>query len=148
MKKRAASGLGRNDRETRDRLLQASEQLFAARGFRDVTVRDICRAARANVAAVNYHFGDKLGLYREVLQVAIDAMRETNEAGQRAAEGQPAAEKLRRYIAIFCTACWPGERDDPPADQPRDERSDAGVRRAGRAGRASAPEYLSGWLPR
>ena len=84
MKKRVA-GLGRNDRETRDRLLKASEQLFAARGFRDVTVRDICRAARANVAAVNYHFGDKLGLYREVLQVAIDAMRETNEAGRRAA---------------------------------------------------------------
>lgn len=101
MKKRAASGLVRNDRETRDRLLQASAQLFASRGFRDVTVRDICRAARANVAAVNYHFGDKLGLYREVLQVAIDAMRETNEAGQRAADGQPAAEKLRRYLSVF-----------------------------------------------
>jgi AcrR family transcriptional regulator len=101
VKKRAASGLVRNDRETRDRLLQASAQLFASRGFRDVTVRDICRAARANVAAVNYHFGDKLGLYREVLQVAIDAMRETNEAGRRAAEGQPPAEKLRRYLSVF-----------------------------------------------
>jgi AcrR family transcriptional regulator len=101
VKKRAASGPVRNDRETRDRLLRASEQLFAARGFRDVTVRDICRAARANVAAVNYHFGDKLGLYREVLQVAIDVMRETNEAGQRAADGQPAAEQLRRYLSVF-----------------------------------------------
>lgn len=101
MKKRAASGLGRNDRETRDRLLRASAQLFASRGFRDVTVRDICRAARANVAAVNYHFGDKLGLYRDVLQVAIDAMRETNEAGQRAAEGQPPTEQLRRYLSVF-----------------------------------------------
>jgi AcrR family transcriptional regulator len=101
VKKRAASGQGRNDRETRDRLLQASEQLFAARGFKDVTVRDICRTARANVAAVNYHFGDKLGLYREVLQVAIDAMRETNEAGRRAAEGHQADEKLRRYLSVF-----------------------------------------------
>lgn len=101
MKKRAAPGATRSDRETRDRLLHASEQLFAARGFRDVTVRDIARAARANVAAVNYHFGDKLGLYREVLQVAIDAIRETNEAGRRAAEGHPPAEQLRRYLVVF-----------------------------------------------
>ena len=111
MKKRAVAGVGRNDRETSDRLLQASAQLFAARGFRDVTVRDICRAARANVAAVNYHFGDKLGLYREVLQVAIDAMRETNEAGQRAAEGQPAAEKLRRYLSVFLRRVLNPEND-------------------------------------
>ena len=101
MKKRGAAGATRTDRETRDRLLHASEQLFASRGFKDVTVRDIARAARANVAAVNYHFGDKQGLYREVLQVAIDAIRETNEAGRRAAEGQPPAEQLRRYLSVF-----------------------------------------------
>lgn len=101
MKKRGFPGTARTDRETRERLLHASEQLFAARGFKDVTVRDIARAARANVAAVNYHFGDKLGLYREVLQVAIDAIRETNDAGRRAGEGHPPAEKLRRYLSVF-----------------------------------------------
>jgi AcrR family transcriptional regulator len=101
VRKRPAPGATRTDRETRDRLLHASEQLFATRGFKDVTVRDIARAARANVAAVNYHFGDKMGLYREVLQVAIDAIRETNEAGRRAAEGHPPAEKLRRYLSVF-----------------------------------------------
>src|SRR6516225_8210096 len=65
------------DRETRERVLKAAAQLFADRGFKKVTVRDICRAARANVAAVNYHFGDKGGLYREVLQLAIETMRAT-----------------------------------------------------------------------
>jgi AcrR family transcriptional regulator len=89
------------DTETRDRLLQAGARLFADRGFRKVTVRDICRAARANVAAVNYHFGDKLGLYREVLQSAIDAMRATNDEARQAGAGQRSEEQLRRYIAIF-----------------------------------------------
>jgi len=101
VKKRAVASAGRSDRETRERLLRAAEQLFATRGFKDVTVREICRAARANVAAINYHFGDKMGLYREVLQVAIDAMRETNEAGQRAAAGRPPAEQLQRYLSVF-----------------------------------------------
>jgi AcrR family transcriptional regulator len=89
------------DLETRDRLLKAAERLFAERGFTDVTVRDICRAARANVAAVNYHFGGKAGLYREVLQIAIDAVRSTTDAGRLAGAGQPAEEKLRRFLSVF-----------------------------------------------
>jgi AcrR family transcriptional regulator len=89
------------DTETRERLLKAAERLFADRGFKKVTVRDICRVARANVAAVNYHFGDKLGLYREVMQTAIDGMRGTNDAARQAGEGLPPEAQLRRYIAIF-----------------------------------------------
>jgi len=89
------------DEETRERVLRTAAQLFADRGFKKVTVRDICRGARANVAAVNYHFGDKLGLYREVMQSAIDGMRGTNDAAREAGKGQPPEEQLRRYIAIF-----------------------------------------------
>jgi AcrR family transcriptional regulator len=88
------------DRETRERVLRAAAQLFADRGFKKVTVRDICRAARANVAAVNYHFGDKSGLYREVLQRAIDIVRSTSDAAREAGAGQPAEERLRRYIRV------------------------------------------------
>jgi AcrR family transcriptional regulator len=89
------------DRETRDRLLRAAEQLFAERGFKAVTVREICQAARANVAAVNYHFGDKLGLYREVIQTAIDAMRQATDAARAAGDGKPPDEQLRLYVGIF-----------------------------------------------
>jgi AcrR family transcriptional regulator len=93
------------DRETRERVLRSAAQLFADRGFKKVTVRDICRAARANVAAVNYHFGDKSGLYREVLQRAIDVVRSTNDAARVAGEGRDAAERLRRYIHVsLCRA--------------------------------------------
>jgi AcrR family transcriptional regulator len=86
---------------TRARILAAGERLFAEQGFKRVTVRDLCRAARVNVAAVNYHFGDKLGLYQEILQGAIDAMRATTEAARAAGEGLSAEDRLRRYVAVF-----------------------------------------------
>jgi len=87
-----------DDHETRRRLLETAAELFADRGFEGVTVREICRAARANVAAVNYHYGDKLGLYAEVVQAAIDAMRETGAAAMQA-EGPP-EERLRTFIHV------------------------------------------------
>jgi TetR/AcrR family transcriptional regulator, regulator of cefoperazone and chloramphenicol sensitivity len=91
----------RSDVETRERLLRAAGRLFADRGFKKVTVRDICRDASANIAAINYHFGDKMGLYREVLQGAIDAVQSTTEAARKAGAGCTTEEKLRRFVAVF-----------------------------------------------
>lgn len=54
--------------ETKLKLLEAASEVFVEQGFRNARVRDICRRAGANVASVNYHFGDKTGLYKEVLQ--------------------------------------------------------------------------------
>jgi TetR/AcrR family transcriptional regulator, regulator of cefoperazone and chloramphenicol sensitivity len=48
--------------ETRLQLLEAAGEVFAEVGFRDATVREICRRADANIAAINYHFGDKENL--------------------------------------------------------------------------------------
>src|SRR4051794_36148064 len=53
--------------QTRERLLEAAGQVFAEQGFRRATVRQICKRANANVAAVSYHFGDKLKLYAAVI---------------------------------------------------------------------------------
>src|SRR5437762_5573972 len=100
------------DRETRERLLRTAARLFADRGFKKVTVRDICRTARANVAAVNYHFGDKMGLYREVLQAAIDVLRSTTEAAKEAAEGCRADEKLRGLVHVHLHRMLGADRDD------------------------------------
>ena len=89
------------DARTRARLLKAGLQLFSEKGFRKVTVRDICRAANANVAAVNYYFGGKEGLYREVLQTAVDSVRATTAAARAAGEGCSPEEQLRRFIGVF-----------------------------------------------
>ena len=56
--------------ETRQALLEASGAVFAEQGYRSTTVREICRRARANVAAINYHFGGKERLYLEVIRDA------------------------------------------------------------------------------
>ncbi|HUR33766.1 MAG TPA: CerR family C-terminal domain-containing protein, partial [Vicinamibacterales bacterium] len=89
------------DRETRARLLDEARKLFAAQGFRRVTVREICTAARANVAAINYHFGGKRGLYREVLDAAIAVMQESTERARAAGEGGTSEQKLRAFIRAF-----------------------------------------------
>lgn len=49
------------------RLLDAAEQLFADRGFEAVSVRDVTQLAKANVAAVNYHFGSRDGMIAVVV---------------------------------------------------------------------------------
>jgi TetR/AcrR family transcriptional regulator, regulator of cefoperazone and chloramphenicol sensitivity len=89
------------DQATRQRILEHAAALFADRGFKKVTVREICRAARANVAAVNYHFGDKLGLYRAVVRNAVAAMRETNELSVEAGRGAGPEDQLRAYVRVF-----------------------------------------------
>jgi AcrR family transcriptional regulator len=59
--------------QTRTRLVDAAGEMFAESGFHHTTVRQICQRAGANIAAVNYHFRDKTGLYTEVVRQSMRA---------------------------------------------------------------------------
>jgi AcrR family transcriptional regulator len=91
-----------DDQVTRRRLVDVATRQFAALGYKHVTIRAICREARANVAAVNYHFRDKLGLYSEVLESAFAILRETTARAIEAGTGVAPEEKLRAYIRVHC----------------------------------------------
>ncbi|MBU1567107.1 MAG: CerR family C-terminal domain-containing protein [Proteobacteria bacterium] len=53
---------------TKERILEAAGEIFGQRGFKDATIRAIAQAAEVNIAAINYHFRDKEGLYGAVLE--------------------------------------------------------------------------------
>jgi len=62
--------------ETRQKLIESAGQIFAELGYDAATVRQITDRAGANIASVNYHFGDKLQLYREVLTKVLSQRRQ------------------------------------------------------------------------
>jgi AcrR family transcriptional regulator len=94
------------DQETRERLLKAGTQLFSERGFAKVTVRDICQRARANVAAINYHFAGKDGLYQQIVQAAIEPMRETTALARRLARASRPRNSCTPTWWSSCSAWW------------------------------------------
>jgi len=54
--------------DTKQKILDAAEQLFANQGFAATSLRTIIRAAGVNTAAVHYHFGSREGLIEAVMQ--------------------------------------------------------------------------------
>lgn len=92
-----------SDAATRARLLEAAAERFADRGVDAVSIREICTAAGANVAAVNYYFRDKAGLHRAVIERAIALMQETTELSQRAGERADPEERLRAFVRVLVT---------------------------------------------
>ena len=58
--------------KTRSDIMRAAEQLFAEKGFRAMTLRDVTREAKVNLAAVNYHFGSKEKLMLAVIRTRFE----------------------------------------------------------------------------
>ncbi len=84
---------------TKSRLLESAGEEFAEKGFELARVRAICDRAGANLAAINYHFGDKEHLYVEVLREAHRCGLDPRE--ERFDPGLSPAERLRAFIRHF-----------------------------------------------
>ncbi|HXE51895.1 MAG TPA: CerR family C-terminal domain-containing protein [Tepidisphaeraceae bacterium] len=115
------------NRETRLRLLEAAGEVFAEQGYRRATIRDICSRAGANIAAVNYHFGDKEKLYVAVLQHWLgEALRKFPPDGGLPPDASP-RQRLHAFVRSWLfrmlgegTPAWHGklmarEMTDPTA---------------------------------
>ena len=82
---------------TPKRVIEAAGEVFAAKGFDSATVREICRRGRANLAAINYYFGDKRRLYVEAVKRAHKNRADLFPLPQWA-PGTPPAQKLREFV--------------------------------------------------
>jgi AcrR family transcriptional regulator len=60
--------------DTRDKLLESAERLYADNGIAGTSLRKIVADANANIAAVHYHFGSKAELTRAVFSRRIQAV--------------------------------------------------------------------------
>ncbi|WP_169717799.1 hypothetical protein SPSIL_032650 [Sporomusa silvacetica DSM 10669] len=56
------------EKDTRDKLIEAGEKLFSAKGLAGVSIRELSQEAGANSALISYHFGGKESLYSAILE--------------------------------------------------------------------------------
>ncbi|MCB1077775.1 MAG: efflux transporter outer membrane subunit, partial [Verrucomicrobiae bacterium] len=103
--------------ETRDRILDAAENLFADHGFSKVSLRQITAEAGVNLAAVNYHFGSKDALVFEVLSRIVDPINRERLRLLDLLEGEfPAGAPVERIVeAAFRPVIMRMERSDRDA---------------------------------
>jgi len=96
------------DVAVRRALLEAARQLFLARGFAAVSIREIAAAAGATPAMIRYYFGDKLGLYRAMLDEAIGPFRAALlEMREQAAVAEAdIAALMRLYMRLLADNPW------------------------------------------
>ena len=82
--------------ETRERILDVAERLFADSGFASTSLRDITAEAGVNLAAVNYHFGSKEALLGAILERRIRPDERPADRASRQGGGRSGRRTGRR----------------------------------------------------
>ena len=83
---------------TRHRIVKAAGEIFGHKGFQKATIRDIACAANVNLAAVNYHFGGKQGLYNTVIEDIFTKGFERFPSSPDESAGYSPEERLHWFI--------------------------------------------------
>jgi AcrR family transcriptional regulator len=87
--------------DTRERILLASQKLFADKGFDATSVRDITTEAGCNVASVNYHFGGKDNLYLETFRSMLAVLRDQRLSVLDELMGRTPPPTLEEFLQSF-----------------------------------------------
>ena len=85
-------------KSTREKIIHAAGELFAAHGFAGVTARQVSTSAGVALSAIPYHFGTMEALYREVLATACTVDPVAIPLAQTALDASP-QEGLRIAVA-------------------------------------------------
>lgn len=111
----------RSNRERRDeskgRILDAAEALFAQRGFNGVSLKDIAVAAEVDTSLLHYYFASKAGLFTAVITRQAPrvnrARMEAMATYAQAAGGAPSVEgALRAYLEPAFTLAIEGGQSE------------------------------------
>src|SRR6266699_4913309 len=86
--------------DTRSRILDVAEELFGEQGLDRVSIRDITRIARVNLAAINYHFGSKEDLIAAVFERRVVPVNEARLASLDRVE-KAAGKRIPKLEAIL-----------------------------------------------
>lgn len=87
--------------DTKQRIIQAAIKVFADKGFRRGTIKAMAEAAGVNIAAINYHFGNKKNLYSMVVDQWIALSNDLFARRREACAGLPPEEQLHSIIQTF-----------------------------------------------
>jgi len=87
-------------RDTRSRILDVAEELFGEQGLDRVSIRDITRKAKVNLAAINYHFGSKEDLIAAVFERRVVPVNEARLAALEKVE-KSAGKGILKLEAIL-----------------------------------------------
>ena len=81
--------------DTKTKILDAAERLFAQKGFDAVSLRNIVEAAKVNLAAVHYHFGSKQALLHAVVSRRLRPVNEERLSMLAEARAKAGKRKLK-----------------------------------------------------
>lgn len=96
------AGSALQDAGTRAALLDAAEELFSRHGFNAVSVREIVRAADANLGSIPYHFGSKENLLLEIYRAHCEPMNaRRRELMAEAARISDVEDRLKAIIRAY-----------------------------------------------